>query len=373
MTRVLLATTLLSVSAVLGFPIGRRLGGRVAPRIERLLPENPASGVMRLLPFWIAISAASNAGGFMYVPESIRFAVSLIVSYYPLFAYLHLRAPATDAGNRITIVVVAGLCTLFGFYSGMTEAVVSPIVLVGLLAVAVWHRIPWRSALLSAALIVVLQPAKHVYRSLAWPDPNLGVGEAAEYWSTSLSSVWGEGSDKLQLTKAVMGRIDELSIIGTTMELTPTPIPFDYGRQWKYILIAPIPRVFNPDKPNLSEVFNDRFNITFGIQTEDAVHGATMGFPLVADGYWNFGWPGVALVGVIMGLLLGFLSGGLPVGSWGGLAIGSAALMQLHATSHLAHQLGGQVQTFVGVGLGCWAVWFISGGAGSRRRARATG
>ena len=78
--------------------------------------------------------------------------------------------------------------------------------------------------------------------------------------------------------------------------------------------------------------------------------------PLVADGYWNFGWLGVVFVGSVVGLLIGLYTTSIPIVSWGGLSVAAALFIGMNVCDHFAMQFLGRIQTVFAVASLCWLI-----------------
>ncbi|MFC1641295.1 hypothetical protein ACFL5O_01210 [Myxococcota bacterium] len=369
MTEALLATGAVACLTRLAHPLGCRLGRRLAPTVDGLLPRSVGPGLLWFVPAWIGVGLVLSLRGLSFLPIEFRQAVKVFIGYAPLYAYLYLQSPgAPSRRTRLTVVLVTAVFSFMGLFTGMLTSVLQPLVLAGLLSLAVWRHVPWRLALAVSVLMVIIQPAKAVYRSYAWSraPAEMGVERRLEHWEEAISEVWSGGVAADESPLAFAARFNQLGDIGLVFEMTPDLVPYDLGQQWKYLPLLPIPRFLWPSKPNLAVEFNDRFNIQFGLQTEEHTQGSTNTYALVVDGYWNFGWLGVGLVGALLGVLLGLLRTAIPIGSWGGLSVAAAALSGLAATQHLAGQMGGLVQSFVGIAATCWMMLFFVRGLTGR-------
>jgi hypothetical protein len=69
------------------------------------------------------------------------------------------------------------------------------------------------------------------------------------------------------------------------------------GNTLQNVFVVLIPRVFYPDKPNMTQIFSD-FNLML---TGSDQSQSSPGVP--AEAYWDFGWLGVAGFAIVMGLV----------------------------------------------------------------------
>jgi hypothetical protein len=219
-------------------------------------------------------------------------------------------------------------------------------------------------------IVVIINPAKHRYRELAWEDAESRQEQvrttkdprvAAERWWKALKSAWTSGeSDRATNTAGLASRLNELAINAVVIDRTPSVLPYDRGRGWRYMSVFLVPRFLYPDKPNFTSVFNDRFSVAFGFQTRESTDTSTGAFPLVSDGYWNLGWPGVVLVAIVSGLAVGIFAGLFRARSWASLAVASSMFVQLHVDSALPLQLMGVVQQVAGLTVVLWTMWLLA-------------
>ena len=76
------------------------------------------------------------------------------------------------------------------------------------------------------------------------------------------------------------------------------------GETLKTVMIVLIPRVIWPEKPITTDMAKDFYKLVTGWRGE-----SHLGLGLFGEGYWNFGWFGVVLLGVVTGVIFWVLSG----------------------------------------------------------------
>jgi hypothetical protein len=351
------------------YPIGVAVGTRLlrAP-VAKIFPVHAGPGLKYVMLPWFAVCLVTSAGLPAALPPGLSHLAVSLGNGVPFLCCVALFPGALPRFLRpYGLVVCATALSAMGLLTGMTEAALRPLLVAGLLLVVVAKRVPWRWALVAALLMLVLQPAKTRYRattaSRGGSDGSaLSVSRAVSDWIDALSETWSGTSDANAAFEQVGSRLNELTSIGRTMELVPGRVPHDDGAAWVTIPSLFVPRLLDPGKADMSEVYNDHYNLTFGLQSQRAVGSSTGAFPLVADGYWNFGWWGIVAASFVVGLMLGMFAGGVPLGTWGPLSLGVAALVETHANSNLAAQVGVVAQRTVGICAVCWAVWLASAG-----------
>jgi hypothetical protein len=359
-------------------PVGKALGACAASPLERCLPRTaPRITALIALP-WLALAAAVNADVLIRIlPPSVHNLAQTVGDYSPLLAAIAWRDLRGRRGSGWLVGCTVPI-SLAGLLTGMMQAAVQPVLLSMMLYVVLRRRVPWRLLAAGLLLVVIINPAKTAYREEAWQDDQTSRGEhaersvtvAAERWWRALKSTWGGDPQGPSHASTLASRLNELSINAVVLDRTPAAIPFDGGRSWGYMAVSLVPRFLYPEKPNFTEVYNDRFSVTFGFQSPSETDNSTGAFPLVSDGYWNLGWPGVVLVGVVAGLLIGIFAGLFRARSWAPMAMAAATLARLHANDPLALQVIGVPQAVLGLAVLLWAAWLVFTGAELLRAGR---
>lgn len=210
------------------------------------------------------------------------------------------------------LVVIAAVR---GISTGMLEEGLVPI---GTFFVIKWwytRRIPAVPLLVTAALVLFLSPVKADYRNNVWfggtPDAaelstigkaRLWVEEAADYWQDTLTGSRGIS----EATTSATARGDLLHQVAHIYSMTPSVVPYQNGDTYSYFLVALIPRAIWPNKPATGNA-NNFFAVAYGVSTEEGVKTSTFGVSLLGESFINFGWFGVVLVMMVVGMVLGLL------------------------------------------------------------------
>jgi len=382
-TASLIAVNVVVACAVLAEPLGARLGSRFSTLVERSLPAHaPAKRLFLYVP-WTLFALAVHAGWVGdAVPLEYRNVVNLMGSFVPLLVSLAMAAGENGRRKYLLPLTTALAFSVVAFATGMMEKVITPLIVVALVLFFYRRTVPLRLGVVVAALIFVINPTKHAYRSIAWADADSRVERdpiaALRNWGEAFKRTWLDG--EVMTGEKVEGlgeRFNELAYIGPTFELCPSLIPHQKGSDWIYIPLSVVPRALYPDKPDYTELYNNRFNVAFGFQTVEMTRTSTSSFPLVSDGYWNFGWPGVVVVGLMAGLAFGIFGAALTTRTWGGMSLAALVFSELHAHTHLARILTGTLQQYLAIAAVCWAVILVdriataASGRSSLPRARA--
>lgn len=349
---------------------GAAAGRWTARKLARFYPARLAPGAQIIQPAWVFIAVAANAGVSGILPASIRFPFLVVTSYFGLLLYVGLdrRKPALTK-----LMVVSAMLGVAGLLTGMIEAFLQPILAAATIVFMRERRIPLRWIAVAFLVFLLFNPAKHVYREAVWGSDGSTWWNSesskggftrfeamVQAWWSAMGAVWEDGLGSTENATVSLDRLNELSTVARAMDFAGHVVPFDRGRRWPFLFYSFVPRFVWPGKPDFTDDFNDRFNILFGLQTMRGVRTATGSFSIVADGYWNFGWAGIAMVGMVMGFWWGFAANLWHPGNWGLKWLALAFFINFHTTYHLLEQLGPVPQTLVGVWFGAWAIAIVS-------------
>jgi hypothetical protein len=328
--------------------------------------------------FWLllAFAAFENAGGSRQViPAEYRGIVHSVLGTH-VVQVLAIAGP--DDGRRRTRAVISFLVlSLAGFFTGMLEFILKPLILYVALEIVQARRMPVLAIGSVVAAAFLLNPVKLAYRQIAWNEAGSkdyeGLQVTAEQWGEAWNRSWGSSGALETATETAESRLNELPIVARTIQATPNIIPFDHFSGWLAAPFSPIPRFLWPEKPNFTSIFNDRFAVTFGFIETTATETMTFSMPLVAEGYWGFGWIGVCLVGAVLGVCLGAWTAAFPITTWPHVVFAAALFDNLRISACLFSQVGGLFHMLVGTALVVWGLAYTGRmriqDAGSRRRA----
>ena len=220
--------------------------------------------------------------------------------------------------SKIYAVWLYGLVlttSMRGVSSGALEEALVPL---GVLFVVKWvytRKVPILPILATAILVVFLSPVKSDYRQQAWLGENpaladessltrgtLWITQATEYWQDTFAG----SRDLAEATSSSTGRADFIHQMAHIYSMTPSVVPYQYGRTYSFFLVALIPRVLWPDKP-LAGSANGFYAVAYGVTTEEGATTTTFGVSILGEAFINFGWPGVVLIMLLQGILIGIM------------------------------------------------------------------
>lgn len=172
-------------------------------------------------------------------------------------------------------------------------------------------RIPWVTVGVAVVLVTILHAGKEEMRDRYWEggkgsNSQGGLlrlpGIALEWFETGLRTV---GSPTIG--RSAIDRASLLHILLRVQFLTPGYI--DYLRGDTYALIPGmlVPRFLKENKTK-SQAAMDLLNIRYGMLTVEGTEKTAVGWGLIAEGYANFGFLGVAGIGLLVGIVCGLFS-----------------------------------------------------------------
>ncbi|MCM3869117.1 MAG: hypothetical protein ND895_00290 [Pyrinomonadaceae bacterium] len=216
----------------------------------------------------------------------------------------------------VALYGVVGIAVLRGVSVGYLEQALVPI---GVLFTVKWiytRRISIGPIVGVAALVLFLSPVKNDFRQRVLSNPggeelaDQGVVSKAAAWVDQATVYWLEtfrgDRDFTEATYGATLRTDLVHQVAHIHAMTPSVVPHQHGETYSYFVVALIPRVLWPEKPVAGSA-NTFFGVNYGLQTEESAKITTFGVSMIGEAYINFGWPGVVLIMLFQGLILGVL------------------------------------------------------------------
>jgi hypothetical protein len=319
----------------------------------------------------IATSDAINFGS----------AFGLVRSFILTVASISCYIVGTLRANRLLSGVewglsLLGIISLVGFLwsalllsSGMQFAAA---VFLGYIITS--RKIPWKTAAVVFALLFILQAGKTETRASYWPDGQIR-GVSVEKIPNLFIGWIGNGVTAIlygDVQSDVFDRASLLQLLEHVEGLTPEFIPYFDGGSYKSVISSLTPRFINENKP-ISQLGLVELNLRYGFLTRDAAESTSIGWGIIAEGYANFGFIGVAISGIFVGSVAAICSrlskGRSPLAMPTVLSIGIlVCLIILEAT--LSALIVTLWQTVIATIIFVLALRFFSGPAGSLGAAR---
>jgi hypothetical protein len=279
-----------------------------------------------------------------------------------LMNYLQGKASSFDR-----VLIVGYLLSFFfiGLSSGWLGSLLGLFVVTLMCFWITKRSFPWIFLIPAVLLLVLLQPAKGIFRQEFWSDGPRGfnVIERTEFWIAAVETAWSDASNNVDVLQrnvsASLSRVSLLTQAVNVLEKTPEVVPFQNGDTYSFAILGLIPRFIWPDKPSGNDA-NRFYQVAYGITPEDRLHTVSIAIGFLTEGFVNFGLFGVALVCLIAGAVLGLIQSVFLKGSSNliSLALGISLIeMALKIETQLGLYLVAIVMTLVytylvvGVGL----------------------
>ena len=295
------------------------------------------------------------------IPVSLTLAVNLLMDSGYAIGLATARPPRL-LGRRASQVLLLISMTI-GVLRGQLESVARPVMAyLGAQWVAT-RRAALGALLASVALYLVLQPIKASYRTQVWTNrgEDVGISGRVTAWQNSFSNPQKRSGDE------AIGRLSELSAVMHAVVVVPYRIDYMYGATYAQILYSPIPRLIWADKPDSRHEYSQRYSVIFGLQTDAGSESTAFNLNPVVEGYWNFGWFGVALGCAAMGLVVGAQQRLFTGSHWALLAGGVAQLSGLTMTASTTIMYSSLLQFLFARVMSAWAVYWLARSLSNQR------
>lgn len=292
--------------------------------------------------------------------ESGRQIVLTFITLIPTVAFAILfREYFRGNSSRLDKAIIATFLLVrfvVGISSGWLGVFISVIVICAAIYITERRKIPALIVTLAVFSMLFFQVGKEEFRKTYWKtEEQTGKIERIEFWVNASMEKWSDavndpsGKTLKDATYPSISRVALLTQAANVIDLTPSVVPYQYGRLYSYLAVGLIPRFFWPDKPSVNEA-NQFYQIAYGISTEDDLTKVSIAIGILTESFMNFGWFGVIPVMFLLGVFLDFFKGTF-LGKSSGLlmnGIGFVLLPQFLAIeSQLAAYMGGIIQSFV--------------------------
>ncbi len=340
--------------------------GKVLPRPALDVPPRLIFNVGTFICLWSLLINALWLRGDLSIQQPV---VSVIAVFSPTelgFAMVLVPWLRGHGGpkDKLTVFGLLFLAGVLSLMSGMILVVLRPLIVYLLGWLFIRRRARLFSVVVLLGVVLVMQPVKAEFRARVWDKATeMGLTERATLYVELLARHWlgGDTTDSADATQSVetaAARTGAVLSLSHYIELTPSTVPHQYGATYRYFLYAPIPRVFDPQKPTAQ--FADIWAaVMYGYTTEGGTAHVMVGLSQIAESYINFGFLGSLFMLMFIGVLyrgmdevLGREEAGL-----GGLAIYLYYVesVMIGSEGSLAQFWGGALQGLIFYGV-CMAV-----------------
>lgn len=287
-----LVLTILGLTCLyLGYYAFRGLYSGLKPIRSRNIPVN-----QQIRAAWILFGVYLS---FQFIP-AMRALPSLEQLSAPL-GYMSLGILALPAFDQqlsrwhlvLFIVVVAFTLLILTLSSSLAPAVLF-LIFFGILYWNKKRRIPWHFIVLSALLVILLNPVKHLYRdyirfaqetSISYYDRTFLLYEAGKEHYSGAAFFANVSEDA-----STVNRLAHISTFGYVLTMTPESVPYWSGDSYRTLWTSFIPRVLWPGKPTatIGQDFGHRYALLGPYDK-----GTSFNLPWLVEFYANFGTLGV--------------------------------------------------------------------------------
>ena len=361
---------------IAGFVLASRLAQRF--RGGTLLPDLRPDTLMAasrvyvpVVGLYLMITAYSPS--FNAATLSVRnivcsiFSLTGIISI-PTIVYVTKPSPS----NRLQLIAATVTIMIVMATSSMLGEALVPLSIFFILWWRGRERVPMLLLVGLLSLFFVLQPVKSYYRALRWgsqPDVQNVVDAWVEAFNQASTSSHSSFNTRLTGSEATVQRLNELSSLAYVVETVPASIPHSGGVIYPIMLTAAIPRVFWPEKPNMTSYALASVIAALGIDTMEGTEHSMTGITLTAEGYFEHGVPGSLAWTALLGVTAALLSRCFGTTLAGTVA--SAHLMVPFAVNEgggFFSLFGSLWQSIAGAIAVVWLLWLVGGGYNAGRR-----
>ena len=314
LTQALLLALLCMVMMIAGYRLGTWLFPRPVSWLGSILPKvDPAVMNARLL-LTVAIAGAAGLGMASTLAIGtdqlgiLAFLLTAGLDPFFLFSILVFGVYTQDEPRGRLLVWLAFLILLVsGAVVGQIHNLLKPFVVIFVGRLMLTRKLTKSFIVLAVLGFIVINPVKNEYRRNV-RDSGISVTAVADAWLAVWSGRQESSGRSSSRPSATQARLNELSYLANAVEAMPQRVDYQLGYPWRAWVVTYVPRLLWPDKPNIRRIYSSEWGVQFGY-IQPAVHAkVALNLPLPVDGYWNFGVFGVALVGMVLGLALAFLT-----------------------------------------------------------------
>jgi len=211
-------------------------------------------------------------------------------------------------GQKLNIAIALIVASILQTSSLYLINSISVAVVFFLAYISAGKRIPIVALGIVFAIFTVLHNGKAPMREKYW-DFNataykLTLADLPDFYLEWLGHSFAKENEKGELKekRQLLDRVSLLHILCLVIESSDRGLPHLNGETYGYILPLLVPRFFWPDKPS-GQITTKRLGIHYGLQDESSAKTTSIGFGVLAESYANFGYIGIALLGLLIGSL----------------------------------------------------------------------
>ena len=224
-------------------------------------------------------------------------------------------------------------------------------------------KIPWGSLALTVFMIGVLQLGKVEMREKYFEgEKTFAMGDTLGFFTEWISFGFknmGFGSrqeGRREDARSVTDRGSLIQVMLRIQQKTPSQLPYLEGATYRYIPEMLIPRIFNKEKV-WAHAGNMILSVYYEFLEREQIFKTSIAFDPIIEAYANFGYPGVFVFAVVMGILIGAVTAfscRVPMLSFGflfGVQLLAVLLASFNTTGVLVTSLWQSFLSLVGLSL----------------------
>jgi hypothetical protein len=306
----LLGVALFTLAFSLSYKYLPLKGDLIARIIDKILPNTVGHKTVEIqLPVWICLTTCAFARimvGDLVDFQNISSIIAVLLFVFNPIVYFgyHLFFWVHGKTSFLSIMISFILSIVPAALQMTMHEMLWPLVVLFVAYIFKKGKVPVVFVVLAISIYILLNPVKLVYRGMIQELSTDGLASKIEIAIDSWEEVFKEGRRvKNKRIDSSQARLNELIIIADCMDRVPRTIEYDYGKSWVTLLYNFIPRFLWKEKPDLRKIQTSYWAVKFGYARISFHEKSAANLPSVVDGYWNFGWPGIIIVGVIFGSL----------------------------------------------------------------------
>ena len=270
------------------------------------------------------------------------------------------QADGTAArSQRYALAVFVAARAIIGISSGWLGATIGVGVILGLVYIYRFRKLPMRTVLILIPIVLFLQTGKSAFREMYWTGKQTGgIVDKARFWMQASWDQWSAvfgakhqtgsytGNSRSALFSESIDRLALLPQAANVLARTPRDVPWQNGASYSFLIASLVPRAVWPDKPSVNEA-NRFYQVAYGLTEKDNLDAVSISVGCLVESFMNFGWPGVILIMFAIGVILGFMERTLMGPESGLLFFGVGLALTnglLTVEAQAAQYLGGQLQ-----------------------------
>jgi hypothetical protein len=257
--------------------------------------------------------------------------------------------------SKVNKILLVSLAIPFTFIVKLTSGSLAfPVffcIFLGLLFWNIRRRIPWGFMIPILLIAVLINPVKHEYRKFAWHENNLNLSyfDKASLFYEVIADYYSGGpiTEALSTDESTINRLAHISTFAYVVQETPESVPYWMGSSYETLFSSFIPRFLWQDKPQatIGQDFGHRYDF---ISPSDYL--TSFNLPWLTEFYANFGFIGVIVGMLLVGILFSFLirKFSCPPQNVVESVLGTTLIFQLfYAESNLSLMIGGILLTYI--------------------------